>query len=180
MKSRFLNTLAPVALAASLSFAVPAAFAKSPAEWQALASKTTVTLDQAIAKAAEAGQGKVIDIELDDDDGAAPRFEAKVATPAGNTVEVWVNAVSGEAAVHKQKGKTPSKDVKRMKESRISLTQAVETALKGTPGTPVGAELDSNWGKASYDVEVLQQDGSVMKVKIDAANSAVIRSKKAD
>ena len=72
MKSRFLSTLAPIALAASLSFAVPAAFAKSPAEWQAIASKATVSLDQAIAKAAEAGKGTVIDIELDDGDGAGP------------------------------------------------------------------------------------------------------------
>ena len=180
MKSRFLSTLAPIALAASLSFAVPAAFAKSPAEWQAIASKATVSLDQAIAKAAEAGKGTVIDIELDDGDGAGPRFESKVATPAGETLEIWVNAATGEATLHKQKGKTDSKDAKRIKDAKITVAQAVESALKATPGTPIAAELDSDWGKTSYQVEVLQQDGTVKKVKIDAADGSHTRSKKAN
>lgn len=180
MHSRFLKTLAPIAVAASLTFSVPAAFAKSPAEWQALASKASVSLDQAMVKAAEAGKGKVIDIELDAGDGAVARYESKVATPAGETVEIWVNATSGDAAVHKHKGKTKSKDVRRIKEAKITLAQAVKVALKSTPGTPVGAELDSNWGKASYDVDVLLQDGSIMKVKIDAVDSSVIRTKKSD
>ena len=169
---------APLALAAALSLGSVAVMAKSPAQWQAIVSQSKVSLDQAMEKAAQAVAGKVIDIELETGDGTAPRYEADVVTPAGQRVVVWVNATTGDAAEHQQKGKAKSKDLKHMSDAKITIAQAVEAALKSTSGTAIAAELDSNWGKASYDVKVLQADGTVMKVKIDAVDSSVIRTKK--
>ncbi len=172
-----MNRFAPIALAASLAFASAAAMAKSPAEWLALSSKTSVTLEQALDKAAQAGSGTVIDIELKKSD-AGPRYEADVVNAAGERHEIYIDAANGNVVKQKAKGKEKAKNLDRMKEAKITLPQAIETALKTAAGKPVAAELDNHWGKVSYDVEVLQQDGTVSKVKIDAVDSSVLRTKK--
>lgn len=172
-----MNRLASLALAVSLTWTGASALARSAAEWQTITSQSQVSLGQAVEKAAQAGGGTVIDIELDDGDAAQPRYEADVMNAAGERSEIWVNAVTGVAALHKPKGKAGNDDVARMRQAKITLAQAIDAALKSSPGTPVAAELDNHWGTASYDVQVLQQDGSIMKIKIDATTGAVLRSK---
>ena len=95
--------------------------------------------------------------------------EKKAPSPAQQAQQEKMKSCNAEAK---------SKDLKHMSDAKITIAQAVEAALKSTSGTAIAAELDSNWGKASYDVKVLQADGTVMKVKIDAVDSSVIRTKK--
>lgn len=154
------------------------AMAKSPAEWQALTAPVTVSLSQAVGSAIKLVPGKVIGAELDDGDGAGTRYELEVLTPAGESVEVWVNAGTGQAVLHKNDGKAKRKDVKRSQEASQSIEQAITAATAHTAGKPVAAELDNHWGKTVYQVDVLQADGTLMELKVDAVDGKVIRAKK--
>lgn len=165
------------ALIAAAGFTLTA-HAESPAQWQAMTNTLQVTMEQAITKAIEAVPGKVYEIGLDDGDGAGVRYEAQVLTPAGDSVEVWVDGASGQARQHEHDGKAKRKDVKRAQEAKIDITHAVQAATAHTPGKAVKAELDSDWGKTSYQVDVLQPDFTVMEVKLDAADGKVTRAKR--
>jgi uncharacterized membrane protein YkoI len=166
------------ALVLSAGAVVLPAHAKSSAEWQALAAQATVTLQQAMEKAVAAVPGQVIEAKLDKGDGVSPRYEVEVITPTHEHVEVWVNVSTGQANQHKNEGKAKSKDLKRLGEAKTTIAAALQAATAHTPGKAVGAELDSHWGTTSYQVDVLQADGTLMEVKIDAATGKVLRSKK--
>lgn len=165
-------------LALALATASFSIYAKSPAQWQAITSRVQVNLEQAVQHATQAVPGQVIDIELDDGDGAGPRYEVEVISANGDSIEVWVDAASGASNQHANDGKAKRKDVQRSRDAKITLPQAVQSALKHTPGKAVKAELDSHWGTTTYQVDVLQADHTVMEVKVDAANGTVIRAKR--
>ena len=179
-----MNPFRVVALSAVLSLSAVAlpVLAKSGAEWQAISNQATLTLEQAIDKAAQAVPGKAVEAELDQDghghQGAGLHYEVKLLTPANEEVDVHVNAVNGEAALYKNKGTAKNKEVKRAAEAKISLNQAIAAATAHTAGKAVEADLGSDWGKTSYSVKVLQADGTVMKIKLDALTGQVTGSKK--
>jgi uncharacterized membrane protein YkoI len=93
-------------------------------------------------------------------------------------VEVWVNALTGQAAQHKNDGAAKRKDRQRLEKAKSTIEQAIQAATKHTPGKAVSAELDSHWGRTTYQIDVLQADGVLMEVKIDAVGGEVIRAKK--
>ena len=179
-----MNPFRVVALSAALTLSAAAlpALAKSGAEWQALTSQASLSLEQAIEKAAQTVPGKPVEAELDRDghgqQGAGLHYEVKLLTPANEEVDVHVNATNGEAALYKNKGKAKNKDVKRVGEAKVSLIQAIAAATAHTAGKAVEADLDSDWGKTSDSVKVLQADGQVMKIKLDALTGQVTGSKK--
>ena len=152
--------------------------AKSGAQWQQLTAQSKLSLVLAIDSATRAVPGTVIEAELDEGDQAGARYEMEVITPNGDSVEVWVNAVTGQAAQHKNDGKAKRKDLQRLEAAKASLPQAIQSATTHTPGTAVSAELDNHWGTTSYQVNVLQADGVLMEVKVDAADGRMIRAKR--
>ncbi len=60
------------------------------------------------------------------------------------------------------------------KDAKVTIDQAVKTALEKVPGTAVEAELEKKHDKTVWEVEVLGADGKVSEVHIDAATGAVI------
>lgn len=173
---RFSARLSAVALASAAFCTLVSA--KSPAEWQQLTAQSKLSLTQAIERAVQAVPGQVIEAELDRGDPAGARYELEVITPNGDSVEVWVDATTGQAAQHKNDGKAKRKDLKRLEDAKASLPQAIQSATSHIPGTAVSAELDNHWGTTSYQVNVLQADGVLMEVKVNAADGKVIRAKR--
>lgn len=176
--ARFAHFARLTALTLACAALTPAVFAKSGAQWLQLTAQSKLNLLQAIDSATRAVPGTVIEAELDQGDAAGARYELEVITPNGDSVEVWVDAVSGQAAQHKNDGKAKRKDLQRLEDAKASMPQAIQSATTHTPGTPVGAELDNHWGTTSYQVNVLQADGVLMEVKVDAADGRVIRAKR--
>lgn len=174
------HTGASLWLALALSTAALSSHATSAAKWQAMTQQLPVSLEQAIQSAVQAVPGTVIEVELDDGDGAGVRYEAQVLTPAGESIEVWVDGSSGQARQHEHDGKAKRKDLERARKAQIDITQAIRTATAHTPGKAVKAELDNHWGQTTYQVDVLQPDYSVMELKIDAIDGKVLRAKKDD
>lgn len=161
--------------AAGLSLATQAA---SPAKLQAMTSNLPVSLEQAVQNATQAIPGNVIEVELDQGKDHKVRYEVQVLTPAGDSVEVWVDGTSGQASQHKNDGKAKRKDVERAQQAKINITQAVQAATAHTPGKAVKAELDNHWGTTTYQIEVLQPDSTLMEIKVDAADGKVLRAKR--
>lgn len=61
-----------------------------------------------------------------------------------------------------------------VKDAKVTIDQAIKTALEKVPGTAVEAELEKKHGKTVWEVEVVGADGSVTEVHIDAAAGTVI------
>jgi uncharacterized membrane protein YkoI len=68
------------------------------------------------------------------------------------------------------------------KEAKVTIDQAIKTALEKVQGTAVEAELEKKHGKTVWEVEVLGADGKVTEVHIDAGDGTVIdtEAKKAE
>ncbi len=60
------------------------------------------------------------------------------------------------------------------KDATVTIEQAIKTASEQVPGTVVEAELERKHGKTVWEVEVLDADGKVTEVHIDAATGTVI------
>lgn len=178
MPLRFSPLAGALALSLALGAGAGTALAKSPAQWQQLTAQSKLSLGQAVERAIQAVPGNAIGAELEAADQAGARYEVEVITPNGESVEVWVDASTGQTALHPNDGKAKHKDLQRLEDAKASMQQAIRAATAHTPGTAVGAELDRHWGTTSYQVDVLQADGVLMEVKVDAADARVLRAKR--
>jgi uncharacterized membrane protein YkoI len=61
-----------------------------------------------------------------------------------------------------------------LKDAKVTIDQAIKTALDKVPGTAVEAELERKHDKTVWEVEVVGADGKTTEVHIDAATGAVI------
>lgn len=61
-----------------------------------------------------------------------------------------------------------------VKDAKVTIDQAIKTALDAAPGTAVEAELEKKHDKTVWEVEVLGADGQVTEVHVDAATGTVI------
>jgi uncharacterized membrane protein YkoI len=61
-----------------------------------------------------------------------------------------------------------------LKDAKVTIDQAIKTALEKLPGTAVEAELEKKHDKTVWEVEVVGADGNVTEVHIDAATGTVI------
>jgi uncharacterized membrane protein YkoI len=61
-----------------------------------------------------------------------------------------------------------------VKDAKVTIDQAIKTALDKVPGTAVEAELERKHDKTVWEVEVLGADGKVTEVHIDAGTGTII------
>lgn len=61
-----------------------------------------------------------------------------------------------------------------VKDAKVTIDQAIKTALEKVPGTAVEAELEKKHDKTVWEVEVVGADGNVTEVHIDATTGTVI------
>jgi uncharacterized membrane protein YkoI len=61
-----------------------------------------------------------------------------------------------------------------VKDAKVTIDQAIKTALDKVQGTVVEAELEKKHGKTVWEVEVVGADGKVTEVHIDAGSGDVI------
>lgn len=71
-----------------------------------------------------------------------------------------------------------SKDRMLLDESNINLTQAMNTALKYIPGTPIEVELEDEKGVPVWEVEIVPKKGGPTRdVRIDARTGDLLEMK---
>jgi uncharacterized membrane protein YkoI len=74
----------------------------------------------------------------------------------------------------KGKGEEEGNVAGMAREAKVTVDQAIKTALEKVQGTVVEAELEKKHDKTIWEVEVVGADGKVTEVHIDAATGAVI------
>lgn len=73
------------------------------------------------------------------------------------------------------KGKDEKCDAAELvKDAKVTIDQAIKTALDAVPGTAVEAELEKKHDKTVWEVEVLGADGTMTEVHVDAGTGTVI------
>jgi len=146
---------------------------------QPLAPRTAISLQQAIAAALQAAPGRAVeaDLEIDGKYGLPPFYEVEVLTHNGMKTELRVDAQSGQARVYKSKP-AKHKDSARLNAASLTLQQAIDVATAQIGGgQALEADLDSWYGRVSYEVKVLRDDGIVQKIVLDASNGAVLNTR---
>jgi uncharacterized membrane protein YkoI len=66
------------------------------------------------------------------------------------------------------------KAVELSKTAKVTIEQAVKTAMEKFSGKVIEAELEQKHGKGIWEVEIVGADGKVMEVHVDADTGAVI------
>jgi uncharacterized membrane protein YkoI len=61
-----------------------------------------------------------------------------------------------------------------VKDAKITIDQAIKTGSEKVQGTVVEAELEKKHGKTVWEVEVVDMDGKVTEIHIDAGTGDVI------
>lgn len=64
--------------------------------------------------------------------------------------------------------------------AQVTPEEATAAALKAVPGTAAAAQLENENGYVVYGIEVTAADGTVIDVKIDAGDGAVLAQDAAD
>jgi uncharacterized membrane protein YkoI len=77
------------------------------------------------------------------------------------------------AAVADDDGRGASPSDGRPARAAVSLTQAVDAALKAVPGEVEEAELDDEHGRTVWEIDVLASNGTWRDVVVDAATGKV-------
>lgn len=148
----------------------------SPSQPQAIQQQLRLSLSEAIDAAEAAVPGRAIDAQLESENGLL-HYEIEIITPQDSHVEVLVNASTGTAVLHKTRGPASAKDKQRLETSKITLKQALDAALRHTPGTPLEADLDQHRGRTIYKVDVRNAAGQRLEIKLDAENGNVLSTK---
>lgn len=167
------NTLRTTTIALTLASAAFAgsAFA-STADKLAAAKAATMDLSQTIAAAQSQHGLKVVeaDIELKK---KQPVYEVKGVNAQNHDVKLKVSGVDGKVLETKDEGGAQKKHTDRLIAAKISIEDAIATALKHTPGKAVKVDLDDHLGVLSYDVDVINAAGKKVEVRVNAVDGVV-------
>jgi uncharacterized membrane protein YkoI len=63
-------------------------------------------------------------------------------------------------------------------QAKVTMQEAIEAALKKSPGKAVEAELESEDGFLVYEVKVVGPDKKKTEIKVDAGNLAILNVEK--
>lgn len=141
-------------------------------------AQSKVSLEQAIVIANKAVKGDVISAEFDQNDhSAGGKYEVKIVNN-NNEYEVKVDATTGKVSRDKQEklDREDMAEYSAMKQSKISLNQAIKKANQSVNGQVIEVGFDMDYGKPVYKVEIAKGN-QVHKVVIDSMTGKITRSK---
>lgn len=65
-----------------------------------------------------------------------------------------------------------------VKDTKITLVEAVEKALTNMKGKAVEAELEKEHGKTVYEVKIIDESGATREIYVDAQSGNVVKIEK--
>ncbi|MBP3038871.1 PepSY domain-containing protein [Bacillaceae bacterium Marseille-Q3522] len=168
--------------------------AKEAAENAALASKATVTEQEAIQIAQEANTGYTFTVaELGNENGVIA-YDLKGSDAAGKTLDVHVDANSGaiiqnsdsqygeqdtdesEADEAKDPAKEAAENAALAAKATVTEQEAIQIAQEANTGyTFTVAELGNENGVIAYDLKGSDTAGKTLNVHVDANSGAIIQ-----
>ena len=161
--------------------AVTSSMASSSEAVSAMQSKVSLTQAMAIAKQNTSGDVVKAQFDYDDDHAnknGAVTGEYEVELVANGTAyEVKIDANTGKVLKTKQEtlDKKDMAEYSAMKQAKVTLTSAMQTAAQSLNGKVIAAEFELEKGQALYDLEVVKGN-QIYKVSIDANTGKVLSS----
>ena len=142
------------------------------------AAQSKISLEQAIAIGNKTIKGDLVSAEFDQKGySAGGKYDVKFI--ANNTeYKIRIDADTGKVLSAKQ-GKLDKEDIaeyKAMKQAKVNLNQAMQTAARSVGGTVFEAEFDNDDGQSVYEIKVAKGD-QTHKVMIDAMTGKVISTR---
>lgn len=151
------------------------AVASSSEALSAIQSK--ISLTQAINIAKQNAKGDLVSAEFDyDDDDATSKYEVEFVSN-GTSYEVKIDANTGKVLKTKQKklDKKELAEYSAMKQTKVTLTSAMQKAAQSLNGKVISAEFELEKGQPVYDIEVVKGN-QIYDVSIDANTGKVLSS----
>ena len=141
------------------------------------AMQSKISLTQAIAIAKQNAKGDLVSAEFDyDDDDATSEYEVEFVAN-GTSYEVKIDANTGKVLKTKQESldKKDMAEYSAMKQAKVSLTSAMQTASQSVNGKVISAEFELEKGQSIYDIEVVKGNQKY-DVSVDANTGKVLSS----
>jgi uncharacterized membrane protein YkoI len=136
--------------------------------------KTQVSQETCLQAALAKLDGEAVKLELKRERGM-PVYEIEIAGK-GRTMEFECDANTGKIIEEEQEVGSPDDPLFKSK-AKVSLGEAVKTALKAHPGKIVETEfeIEAN-GDASYEFDIETDDGREVKLEVDAATGRIVEN----
>jgi uncharacterized membrane protein YkoI len=170
--------------------------AVAPHSKQTLDLARVTFLDAAATASTSASAGQAIEGDLDVEDGFLV-YGFDFIAPSGAHTKVLVDAGDGKLLVtfseeedtdslqveegdgeqtgdHQDGNDGPDLTAAGAAKAKISLTDAVKTALAAAPGKAVSVKLDSEKGTLIYEVDALSSSGKLTSVAVNAATGKMV------
>ena len=141
------------------------------------AMQSKVTLMQAIDIAKQNAKGDLVSAKFDyDDDDTTSEYEVELVAN-GTSYEVKIDANTGKVLKTKQESldKKDMAEYSAMKQAKVSLTSAMQTASQSVNGKVISAEFELEKGQSIYDIEVVKGNQKY-DVSVDANTGKVLSS----
>lgn len=142
------------------------------------AAKSKISLEQAIAIGQKTIKGDLVSAKFDQNGySAGGKYDVKFI--AHNTeYKLRVDADTGKVLSAKQEklDKDDIAEYKAMKNSKVSLAQAMEKATQNVNGKVIEAGFDVDNGKSVYEIKVAKGN-QIHKIVIDSMTGKVISSR---
>ena len=168
------RTLSKTALALTLALASlsGSAFA-STAEKIAAVQAARFDLTQAIQSAQSQHGLKVLQAEIDTKK-KQPIYEVSGINAQGREIKLKFSALdAAQVLENKDDGAAEKKDSDRLAAAKISISDAIATALKHTPGKAIEVDLDDHLGVLTYDVKIINAANTEVEVRVHAINGNI-------
>ncbi len=141
------------------------------------AMQSKISLTQAIDIAKQNAKGDLVSAKFDyDDDDATSEYEVELVAN-GTFYEVKIDANTGKVLKTKQEtlDKKDMAEYSAMKQAKVTLTGAMQTASQSVNGKVISAEFELKKGQSLYDIEVIKGNQKY-EVSIDANTGKVLNS----
>ena len=141
------------------------------------AMQSKISLTQAIDIAKQNAKGDLVSAKFDyDDDDSTSEYEVELVAN-GTSYEVKIDANTGKVLKTKQEtlDKKDMAEYSAMKQAKVTLTSAMQTASQSVNGKVISAEFELKKGQSLYDIEVIKGNQKY-EVSIDANTGKVLSS----
>ena len=142
------------------------------------AAKSKISLEQAIAIGQKTIKGDLVSAKFDQNGySAGGKYDVKFIAH-NNEYKLRVDADTGKVLSAKQEklDKDDIAEYKAMKNSKVSLAQAMEKATQNVNGKVIEAGFDVDNGKSVYEIKVAKGN-QIHKIVIDSMTGKVISSR---
>jgi uncharacterized membrane protein YkoI len=129
------------------------------------------TAQQAVDAALLAQPGVATELELGKEYNR-PVYEVNVTANDGRRYEVMVDGDTAQVLLA-----LPKIGLERIIFARVTLSQAMDAALRAQAGTVTRADLDSDHGRPVYEVSITASTGWKYEVNVDGNTAQILRVK---